>query len=98
MSVYVDDMEAGFGRMVMCHMSADTVDELHAMADAIGVARKWFQKPDTRPHYDICKSKRALAVQRGAKEIEWRETIRVITRCRAASIQSAAPEGERRGT
>ena len=45
MSVYVDDMEAGFGRMVMCHMWADTLDELLEMADAIGVQRKWLQRP-----------------------------------------------------
>lgn len=45
MSVYVDDMEAGFGRMVMCHMWADTLDELLEMVDAIGVQRKWLQRP-----------------------------------------------------
>ncbi len=40
MTVYVDDMEAEFGNMIMCHMIADTHDELIAMADAIGVDRK----------------------------------------------------------
>lgn len=64
MPVYVDDMHAPFGRMLMCHMVADTLDELHAMADRIGVARRWYQGPPvTRwPHYDIALSKRALAV------------------------------------
>ena len=78
MSVYVDDMRADFGRMKMCHMIADTLEELHAMADRIGVARKWFQDPETMPkvsspHYDIALSKRALAVQFGAVEITWRQ-------------------------
>jgi hypothetical protein len=27
----------------MCHMIADSVKKLYAMADKIGVARKWFQ-------------------------------------------------------
>jgi hypothetical protein len=45
MSVYVDTMEAAFGRMIMCHMWADTLDELLAMADRIGVLRKWLQRP-----------------------------------------------------
>ncbi len=68
--VYVDDMRAPFGRMIMCHMLADTDDELHAMAAKIGVARKWFQKPGTpHAHYDICLSKRAIAVKNGAQEV-----------------------------
>lgn len=74
MTVYVDDMRAKFGRLVMCHMIADTDEELHAMADRIGVARRWFQKPGTaRRHYDIALSKRALAVAAGAVEITWRQ-------------------------
>jgi alkanesulfonate monooxygenase SsuD/methylene tetrahydromethanopterin reductase-like flavin-dependent oxidoreductase (luciferase family) len=75
-TVYVDDMEADFkpdhapGRKyVMCHMIADTDAELHAMADKIGVARKWFQGD----HYDIAKSKRTLAVRAGAREITQRQ-------------------------
>lgn len=74
MTVYVDDMRAKFGRMVMCHMLADTEAELHAMADKIGVARRWYQVKASAPHYDIALSKRALAVQAGAVEITWRET------------------------
>jgi hypothetical protein len=69
MTVYVDDMRAGFGRMIMCHMIADTEAELHAMADRIGVARKWYQGD----HYDIALSKRALAVEHGAREITMRQ-------------------------
>ena len=74
MSVYVDDMRAPFGRMIMCHMFADTTEELLAMADAIGVARKWIQHPGSpdREHFDIALSKRALAVKHGAIETTWR--------------------------
>ena len=75
MTVYVDDMEAPFkpkhvpGRTyVMCHMIADTDEELHAMAARIGVARKWFQ----RDHYDIAKAKRALAIKFGAVVLDQR--------------------------
>lgn len=74
MTVYVDDMKASYGRMVMCHMIADTDEELHAMADRTGVSRRWFQKPGTPTrHYDIALTKRALAVQAGAVEITQRQ-------------------------
>jgi len=67
MSVYVDNMRAGFGRMIMCHMIADSTEELLAMADGIGVARKWIQKPGAdHEHFDICLSKRAKAIELGA--------------------------------
>jgi hypothetical protein len=71
MAVYVDDARLPFGRMLMCHMMADTREELDAMADKIGVARKWIQFPDTyREHYDIALSKRALAIQAGAQSVD----------------------------
>ncbi len=81
MAVYVDE-PASYGRMLMCHMLADALEELHAMADKIGVARRWYQgPPKTRtPHYDICKSKRALAVQLGAIEADRRTIVDVRRR------------------
>ncbi len=70
MTVYVDDMDAPYRRMIMSHMVADTDEELHAMADRIGVQRKWHQKAGThQSHYDICKEKKALAILYGAKAI-----------------------------
>lgn len=74
MTVYVDDMRAPFGRLIMCHMLADSDDELHAMADKIGVARKWWQAPPRHySHYDIALAKRALAVEAGAVQITWKQ-------------------------
>lgn len=68
MAVYVDDVKIPYGRMFMCHMWADTLEELHAMADKIGVRRKWFQHPPKASwdHYDICLTKKAKAVRFGA--------------------------------
>jgi len=67
-------MEAPYGRMKMCHMVADSDEELHAMAKHIGVSRKWHQKPGTpRSHYDICLSKKALALAAGAVAITWKQ-------------------------
>jgi len=76
MTVYVDDARHRFGCMVMCHMWADSLDELLAMVDRIGVARKWIQGHPTLSfgkhrnaswvHFDIAASKKALAIQHGA--------------------------------
>lgn len=85
MAVYVDDMRSPFGRYIMCHMVADTDDELHAMADRIGVARKWHQKAGThQSHYDIALTKRALAVAFGAVEIDRRHLAEIVRGKRAA--------------
>lgn len=68
MGVYVDDVRHRYGRMVMCHMWADTLDELLAMADRIGVARRWLQKPPKASwvHFDISLGMKAKAIAAGA--------------------------------
>lgn len=76
MTVYVDDVRHRFGNMVMCHLWADTLDELLAMVDTIGVQRKWIQGHPTLSfgkhrnaswvHFDIALSKKALAITAGA--------------------------------
>lgn len=79
MAVYVDNMRAKFGRMIMCHMLADTTEELLAMADTIGVQRQWIQHADTpEEHFDISLAKRALAVAAGAKEIGLHEVAEIM--------------------
>ena len=76
MSVFVDDMRAPYGLMLMCHMGADTTEELLEMADKIGLPRKWLQCAGTwREHFDIALSKRTLAVKFGALEVTQREFV-----------------------
>lgn len=80
MAVYVDNMAARFRGMTMCHIWADTEAELLDMVDKIGVKRKWIQGHPTLStakarkaswvHFDICKSKRKLAVLAGAIETD----------------------------
>jgi len=70
MSVYVDNARMSYRGMRMCHMLADSSTELFYMADKIGVKRKYIQFPGTwREHFDICLTKRALAVAAGAIEV-----------------------------
>lgn len=88
MTVYVDSMRARLGRMIMCHMIADTEAELHAMADKIGVARRWHQGCGADSHYDIALGKRAMAVALGAVEITRRQCAAMIARRRAAPLEN----------
>lgn len=74
MPVYVDNMRAQYGRMIMCHMVADSIDELHAMADKIGLQRKWLQDKSI-PHYDVSLSKKKIALSFGAIEITSKELV-----------------------
>ncbi len=91
MGVYVDDMKAPFGRMIMCHLLADTDAELHAMAAKIGVARRWHQYPGTvKSHYDICLSKRAKAVAAGAIEVDARGVVAILRIRREALLGRGA--------
>ncbi len=79
MSVYIDEAAIPFGRMLMNHMVADTTEELDAMADKIGVARKWCQKRGTtREHYDVAMSKRALAIEHGALPVDGKDIVRIF--------------------
>lgn len=88
MTVYVDDMRAPFGKMIMCHMIADTEKELHDMAFAIGLQRRWYQGD----HYDVALVKRAEAVSRGAVEITWRQAGAMMACVRLYKLPMPKPE------
>jgi Protein of unknown function (DUF4031) len=78
MSVYVDNYKACYGRMIMSHMMADTTEELLAMADRIGVQRKWLQKAGTyQEHFDVCQKMREMAIKAGAKAVTAKELARI---------------------
>jgi hypothetical protein len=51
------------------HLQADTVEELHAFADRLGLRREWFQAKPGRPendHYDLTRRGRERAIALGA--------------------------------
>lgn len=58
-----------------CHLTADTLDELHAVAAAIGMRRAWFQAGRI-PHYDLTPSRREAALAAGAVFVPAKEQAR----------------------
>lgn len=93
MSVYVDELREYDTKLrwkVWCHMTADTDEELHEMADLIGMKREWFQEKRTH-HYDLTPTRRKLAVKHGAIEEHSRARVRRI-RALIASENEANPE------
>jgi hypothetical protein len=48
------------------------------MADKIGVKRQWFQDHKRHPHYDICLSKKELALKNGAKSVTCVELYKIF--------------------
>lgn len=83
MSVYVDDaFREGerWGRWQGGgHMQADTLEELHIMADRLGLPRAWLQTKPGRPwrdHYDLTAGTRERAIALGAIPITWRQAAR----------------------
>jgi len=78
-SVYVDRAvhRRRHGKKYYCHMTADSVDELHAMARRLGVKRHWYHvSRGGIPHYDLNEVQRMEAIACGAVPVDrsqWRE-------------------------
>jgi hypothetical protein len=66
-----------------CHMTADTLPELHAMARRLGLTPTSFQADARYPHYDLVPSKRTLAIRAGAQEVKALDVVRARLRTEA---------------
>ena|ERR1700722_15163765 len=99
MTVYVDDVRHQFGRMVMCHMWADSRDELLAFADRLSLRRQWLQQPPKASwvHFDVSLGVKAKAIALGAVLTD---AFGPIEHAAKQDIASGGPEliadGERR--
>jgi hypothetical protein len=96
MACYVDSVRAypgaGLRYREYCHLLADSRDELHAMADAIGMPRRFFQDHLWRWHYDLPRHLRELAVRNGAVEVTMPEVGALLReRRRALTDQEERP-------
>lgn len=75
MAVYIDSANLKYRNMIMCHMIADSYEELHDMAQKIGMKKAWFQSNASFPHYDVCLMRKKKAIQYGAIQLNRRELV-----------------------
>lgn len=94
MACYVDAVrsypDAGLRYREYCHLLANTRDELHALAQHIGVPRYAFQDHPWRWHYDLPAHLRPLAIEQGAIEVTMHE-VGALLRRRRAMIRRDSP-------
>ena len=94
MPCYVDTVRdypnAGLRHRRFCHLLADTRDELHAMAEALGIPHAYFQDHPWRWHHDLPEVLRVRAIELGAVEVTMHEVGALLQRRRAE-----LPEGGR---
>jgi Protein of unknown function (DUF4031) len=77
MPVYVDDAHIPWRGLRWSHMVADTAEELHRAADALGLAREHAQDKGLTLHYDLPDTWRERAIALGvARPIHWRDLAR----------------------
>ena len=84
MTVYVDPLANHgwimYGRLIQsCHLFNDSVeiDELHELAQRIGLKRAWFQ-PKSSPHYDLTATRhQAVAIAAGAQEVDRHQAVAI---------------------
>lgn len=64
--MYVDNAVIPWRGRLWAHLVTTDLDELHALADAIGLRRAWFQDERRFPHYDVDAEYRERALLAGA--------------------------------
>ena len=96
MSVYVGPAIWPKGRMKMCHMMADTTEELMNMARHLNLKPEWIQNPGgPSEHFDVGKAKRRMAIKFGAEPVsdKWL-VVNLVRRRRIEDIMRGLDSGQ----
>lgn len=81
MAVLIDEPIWPFRGRLWCHLVSDTsYDELHLVAERLGIPRRAFQGD----HYDVPAELRDEAIAQGAQPVTGRD---LITRLRASGLR-----------
>lgn len=93
MAVFVDNERITWRGKLWCHLVADSLDELHAFAGALGLKRSWFQERAAYPHYDVTTEVRDRALRLGALQGRKAQIIASarLLRSELCALQSRSP-------
>lgn len=86
MAVYVDNARIEWRNKLWCHLVADSLEEIHAIAGKLNLRREWFQVKGRYPHYDVTVAVRDRALSLGAIDADKRQLIECAKRLRAEYI------------
>ena len=67
--IYVGKKEYRNNKTIISYMTADTLPELHSMANNIGIHQRSFQNHNGKIYYAISKSRKNIALKLGAIEV-----------------------------
>lgn len=83
MPAYVDTPRHMRQHGLSGHLIATTLDELHRVAGAIGLHRRYFQGSAMTPHYTLPAGRRDAAIAAGAipldNDAQWRRTVERVS-------------------
>lgn len=86
MAILVDCNPIVKGNRCWYHLTSDeSLDELFAFGDRIGLRRSWFQNGD-HPHFDIVDSFRRIAIRQGARQASMREIVAAARKLRKETV------------
>ena len=76
MAVYVDDARIPWRGLHWSHLVAESTEELHQAAEALGISRTRVQQGGRTAHYDVPEEFRQRAIELGVAEpIHWRDLV-----------------------
>lgn len=100
MAVYVDFASIPYKGKVRHHLTADSIPEMHAFCESLEIARAWYHKASTHPHYDITSKQREAAIDKGAIPVTSRELLlcaKSLVKKSASSQNIELPRGLNHG-
>lgn len=75
--VYVDNANVSKYGRGWFHLTADSLDELHAFAACVGIPARAFHRGARHPYYDITAAQRLNALCCGACPVGPRDVVRI---------------------